>query len=170
MPGSKRVCVKSASSAKAAWSSAGCSVASPTVPVPATPPASTAPISSSPGRKRAKPSRDGYPRSMPRSTVNGSPIVSGSSPSSKRCNASREKRAATSSTPKKSQKGRLKPGIRLPRDNPALSDHLPGDNVYNHLIFQGFSRCQKVAKVRHTQLIPLAFYCTVQYFSSQKSR
>jgi hypothetical protein len=90
------------------------------------------------------------------------------SPSSKRCNASREKRAATSSTPKKSQKGRLKPGIsRLPRDNPALSDHLPGDNVQNHLILQGFSRWQKSS---HTQLISLAFYCTVQYFSSEKSR
>src|SRR6266566_1277496 len=155
---SKRACGKSASSAKAACWSDGCSVASPTVLVPATPAASTAPIFSSPGRKRAKPSRDAYPSSTPRSTVSGSLTVADSSPSSNRCTASRAGPAATSSTPKNRKKRRRKPGIsRLPLDNPALSDHQPSGNAHNRLIFQGFSRCQKVATPKSFGLALLSF-------------
>src|SRR6266699_764706 len=159
---SKRACGKSASSAKAACWSDGCSVASPTVLVPATPAVSTAPIFSSRGRKSAKPSRDAYPSSTPRSTVSGSLTVADSSPSSNRCTASRAGPAATSSTPKNRKKRRRKPGIsHLPLDNPAFSDHQPSGNAHNRLIFQGFSRCQKVATPKKLRFcVVYGSYCS----------
>ena len=146
MLSSKRAWVEWASSAKEAWWSDGCSVASPTAPAPPTAPAGTAPTFNSPGRKRAKPSRGGCPQRTPPSTVNGSPIVSVSSPLSKRCNRFRERRVATSCTLKNPNQWHPNPGIwRLPLDNPGLSEHPLRDMAQNHLIFQGFSRCQKVA-------------------------
>src|SRR5205807_1984147 len=146
MPGSKPACVPSASSAKEAWWSAGCSVASPTALAPATVPASTAPIFNSPGRKKAKPCRDAYPPSTPRSTVNGSPIVSASNRSSSRCTAFHKRLAATCCRLKNPKKQCLTPGIfRVLLDNPGVSGHRHSDVAQNHLIFRAFSRCQKVA-------------------------
>src|SRR5207244_10193501 len=47
---------------------------------------------------------------------------------------------------KKPKKAVLNQGIFLPHlDNPGVSGHLRGGNAQNHLIFRGFSRCQKVA-------------------------
>src|SRR6266480_5537740 len=146
MPGSKPACVKSALSAKELWWSAGCSAVSPTALAPPTVPASTAPIINSPGRKKAKPCRGGYRPSTLRSTGNGSPTVSACSRSFSRCTAFHKRPTATCCRLKKPKKAALNQGIFLPHlDNPGVSGHLRGGNAHNHLIFRGFSRCQKVA-------------------------
>src|SRR6266550_2603872 len=149
MSGSKPACVKSALSAKELWWSAGCSAVSPTALAPPTVPASTAPIINSPGRKKAKPCRGGYRPSTLRSTGNGSPTVSASSRSFSRCTEFHKRPTATYCRLKKPKKAALNRGIFLPHlDNPGVSGHLRGGNAHNHLIFRGFSRCQKVATPR----------------------
>src|SRR5437016_10914986 len=146
MSGSKPACVKSALSAKELWWSAGCSAVSPTALAPPTVPASTAPIINSPGRKKAKPCRGGYRPSTLRSTGNGSPTVSASSRSFSRCTEFHKRPTATCCRLKKPKKAALNQGIFLPHlDNPGVSGRLRGGNAHNHLIFRGFSRCQKVA-------------------------
>ena len=146
MRGSRPVCVKSASSAKELWWSAGCGVASPTALAPETALAYTAPTFNSPGRKRPKPCRGAYRLNTQRSTVNGSKIVSASNRSSSKCKASLKRRTATCCPPKSPQKQRLNPGICLAfLDNPAFCDHCRSAIVQNHLILRGFHRCQKVA-------------------------
>src|SRR5947209_1333975 len=162
MPGSKPACVKSALSAKELWWSAGCSAVSPTALAPPTVPASTAPIINSPGRKKAKPCRGGYRPSTLRSTGNGSPTVSASSRSFSRCTEFHKRPTATCCRLKKPKKAVLNQGIFLPHlDNPGVSGHLRGGNAQNHLIFRGFSRCQKVATPKGNALLSriLTPYC-----------
>src|SRR5437016_8685006 len=146
MSGSKPACVKSALSAKELWWSAGCSAVSPTALAPPTVPASTAPMINAPGRKKAKPCRGGYRPSTLRSTGNGSPTVSASSRSFSRCTEFHKRPTATCCRLKKPKKAALNQGIFLPHlDNPGVFGRLRGGNAHNHLIFRGFSRCQKVA-------------------------
>src|SRR5256884_4096702 len=77
---------------------------------------------------------------------NGSPTVSASSRSFSRCTEFHKRPTATCCRLKKPKKAVLNQGIFLPHlDNPGVSGHLRGGNAQNHLIFRGFSRCQKVA-------------------------
>ena len=146
MRSSRHALAKSVSSVKGAWWNDGCPVASPTALAPAIVAVGTAPIFSSLGRKRARPSRADSHQSTPPFTVSGSPIASGSKPLSERCNRSREGPVVTSCSLKHRQKTPLNPGIcRIDVNNPGLSEHLLSTNMQNHLILQGFARCQKVA-------------------------
>src|SRR5205807_321281 len=131
----------------AGWLQRGfCSDFLSTALAPPTVPASTAPIINSPGRKKAKPCPGGYRPSTRRSTSNGSPTVSASSRSFSRCTEFHKRPTATCCRLKKPKKAVLNQGIFLPHlDNPGVSGHLRGGNAQNHLIFRGFSRCQKVA-------------------------
>jgi hypothetical protein len=86
------------------------------------------------------------PAEHARSTGNGSPTVSASSRSFSRCTEFHKRPAAICCRLKKPKKHHLNQGIFLPLlDNPGVYGHLCSGNAQNHLIFLGFSRCQKVA-------------------------